>query len=980
MRTKDFIYYASAAVLMAVTTQVASADEVATQMPTVTEGNQYQPATAADIFGGGAVLAQESPSATPSSTVAVAATATSEVINSNTPQVSQASSTTVVVSESRGVASESVVQPNTVASSENARVSTASEVSSEVVAGPAKLTHASDSSNDTDVLKPKASFSIENNNKVTGTFDAVIRNIVAPLGVKEVFVPSWSLANGQDDLIWHKAAKQMDGSYRVTIKAVDHKGEAGNYRADAYVVDRTNKRHYISEKVVCVNYSRPSATLTIENNNAAAGTFDAVVKNIVAPTGVKEILVPSWSLVGGQDDLIWHKATKQADGSYRATIKSSDHKYSTGKYRADAYIVDNFNKRFYLTEKVVEVSLSRPSATLSIENNNAEEGTFDAVVRNIVAPNGLKEILVPSWSLVNGQDDLVWHKASKQADGNYRVTIKASDHKHSVGNYRADVYLVDKDDNRKYLTETVFEVNENKPSGSISILNNNGTGIFDVVISDVYSPKGVRTVKVPIWSETDGQDDIRWYEATRQTDGNYKVTVQVANHKNSTGLYNVHLYYIQNDGSQIGVRGTQTKVTLADPKADLAITGLNNATGSYDLVISNLVAPRGFKEVLVPTWSEKNGQDDIIWYKAAKQANGDYKVTVRSSNHKGDSGLYNSHVYLVDNDGKFIGLGGKQVSLDITKTQGNLTIANNDKNRGTFDVVITNLTNPGGITGVVIPVWSDQNGQDDLVWHNATKQDDGSYKVTISASQHKWNSGKYIVHGYIVDASGKNIGFGATSVDVIAPKKIGSASRGNYDVLNKVIYLDAGHGGYDPGASYFGISEKSLTLAIQSRVKAKLEAEGYQVVTTRTSDTYVDLTDRSRAANASESDIFVSIHINASGSSAAQGIETYYYQPYAEYPSRINAAYHANPTRLSMSDTLANAIQSSLINATGAQNQGVKRRTFAVLRETTAPAVLLELGFLSNPQEAARLNTSAYQETLANAIVAGIKRYYSVYN
>ena len=980
MRTKDFIYYASAAVLMAVTTQVASADEVATQMPTVTEGNQYQPATAADIFGGGAVLAQESPSATPSSTVAVAATATSEVINSNTPQVSQASSTTVVVSESRGVASESVVQPNTVASSENARVSTASEVSSEVVAGPAKLTHASDSSNDTDVLKPKASFSIENNNKVTGTFDAVVRDIVAPLGVKEVLVPSWSLANGQDDLIWHKAAKQMDGSYRVTIKAVDHKGEAGNYRADAYVVDRTNKRHYISEKVVCVNYSRPSATLTIENNNAATGTFDAVVKNIIAPTGVREILVPSWSLVGGQDDLIWHKATKQADGFYRATIKASDHKNSTGKYRADAYIVDNFNKRFYLTEKVVEVSLSRPSATLSIENNNAEEGTFDAVVRNIVAPNGLKEILVPSWSLVNGQDDLVWHKASKQADGNYRVTIKASDHKHSVGNYRADVYLVDKDDNRKYLTETVFEVNENKPSGSISILNNNGTGIFDVVISDVYSPKGVRTVKVPIWSETDGQDDIRWYEATRQTDGNYKVTVQVANHKNSTGLYNVHLYYIQNDGSQIGVRGTQTKVTLADPKADLAITGLNNATGSYDLVISNLVAPRGFKEVLVPTWSEKNGQDDIIWYKAAKQANGDYKVTVRSSNHKGDSGLYNSHVYLVDNDGKFIGLGGKQVSLDITKTQGNLTIANNDKNRGTFDVVITNLTNPGGITGVVIPVWSDQNGQDDLVWHNATKQDDGSYKVTISASQHKWNSGKYIVHGYIVDASGKNIGFGATSVDVIAPKKIGSASRGNYDVLNKVIYLDAGHGGYDPGASYFGISEKSLTLAIQSRVKAKLEAEGYQVVTTRTSDTYVDLTDRSRAANASESDIFVSIHINASGSSAAQGIETYYYQPYAEYPSRINAAYHANPTRLSMSDTLANAIQSSLINATGAQNQGVKRRTFAVLRETTAPAVLLELGFLSNPQEAARLNTSAYQETLANAIVAGIKRYYSVYN
>jgi len=700
MRTKDFIYYASAAVLMAVTTQVASADEVATQIPTVAEGSHYQAATAADIFGGDGVLVKDAPSSSAASTMATPPTATSEVANSSTPQVSQSVVVSTETSESRTATSESVAKVSSVASSENTSTSSVSEVSSAASTEPERLTH-SVSGQTADVLIPKANFSIENNNQATGTFDAVVRDIVAPLGIKEVLVPSWSLANGQDDLIWHKAAKQMDGSYRVTIKAVDHKGEAGNYRADAYVVDLTNKRHYISEKVVSVNYSRPSASLVIENNNAVTGTFDAVVKNIIAPTGLKEILVPSWSLVGGQDDLIWHKATKQADGSYRATIKASDHKNSTGNYRADAYIVDNFNKCFYLTEKVVEVSQSRPSASLTIENNNVATGTFDAVIRNIVAPNGLKEVLVPSWSLVNGQDDLVWHKASKQADGSYRVTIKASDHKHSTGKYRADAYLIDNAGNRQYLTETVVEVSETKPSGSISILNNNGAGSFDVLISDVYSPKGVRTVQVPIWSEKDGQDDIRWYEATRQADGSYKVNVQVANHKYSTGTYNVHLYYIQNDGSQVGVGATQTKVTLSEPKADLAITSLNNATGSYDLVISNLVAPYGFKEVLVPTWSEKNGQDDIIWYKAAKQANGDYKVTVRSSNHKGDSGLYNSHVYLVDNDGKFIGLGGKQATLDITKTQGTLTIVNNDKNRGTFDVVITNLTNPGGITGEI---------------------------------------------------------------------------------------------------------------------------------------------------------------------------------------------------------------------------------------------------------------------------------------
>ena len=410
-------------------------------------------------------------------------------------------------------------------------------------------------------LKPKASFAIENNNTKNGTFDAVITNISAPLGVKEVLVPSWSLEKGQDDLVWHKATKQADGSYRVTIKASEHKGNKGNYRADAYIVDNSSNRHYIAEKVVSVNYARPSGVLTIENNNTVSGTFDAVVRNIVAPTGLKEVLVPSWSLAGGQDDLIWHKATRQSDGSYRVTIKATDHKNSTGKYRADAYIVDDSNKRFYLTEKVVEVTQTRPSARLSIENNNADLGTFDAVIRNIVAPNGVKEVLVPSWSLVNGQDDLVWHKATRQSDGSYRVTIKSSEHKNSLGNYRADVYIVDNANQRHYVTETIVDVKHNKPVGTISVINNNKeTGTFDVIISNVYSPKGVRTVQVPTWSEVNGQDDLTWYEATRQSDGTYKVSVKASDHKFSTGTYHVHLYYIQGDGSQVGVGGTTVQV------------------------------------------------------------------------------------------------------------------------------------------------------------------------------------------------------------------------------------------------------------------------------------------------------------------------------------------------------------------------------------------------------------------------------------
>ena len=501
-------------------------------------------------------------------------------------------------------------------------------------------------------LKPKASFAIENNNAKAGTFDAVITNISAPLGVKEVLVPSWSLENGQDDLIWHKATKQNDGSYRVTIKASEHKGNKGNYRADAYIVDNSNNRHYIAEKVVSVEYARPSGVLTIENNNTAAGTFDAVVRNIVAPTGLKEVLVPSWSLAGGQDDLIWHKATRQADGSYRVTIKATDHKNSTGKYRADAYIVDDSNKRFYLTEKVVEVTQTRPSASLVIENNSADLGTFDAVIRNIVAPNGVKEVLVPSWSLVNGQDDLVWHKASRQSDGSYRVTIKASEHKNSLGNYRADLYIVDNANQRHYVTETIVDVKHNKPVGTISVVNNNkDTGTFDVIISDVYSPKGVRTVQVPIWSEKDGQDDIRWYEAIRQANGTYTVNVQATNHKNSTGLYNIHLYYILNDGSQVGVGGTTTTLEFrnAKTKTQTYITNVNSEAGSFTVVVDQAPQGRQIKNIRVAVWSESN-QGNLSWYNTAPTGS-HTEINVSTVNHKNLIGNYTTHVYVdyVDN-------------------------------------------------------------------------------------------------------------------------------------------------------------------------------------------------------------------------------------------------------------------------------------------------------------------------------------------
>ena len=616
-------------------------------------------------------------------------------------------------------------------------------------------------------LKPKASFAIENNNVNAGTFDAVITNISAPLGVKEVLVPSWSLENGQDDLIWHKATKQSDGSYRVTIKASEHKGNKGNYRADAYIVDNSNNRHYISEKVVSVDYARPSGVLTIENNNTATGTFDAVVRNIVAPTGLKEVLVPSWSLENGQDDLIWHKATKQSDGSYRVTIKASEHKGNKGNYRADAYIVDNSNNRHYISEKVVSVDYARPSGVLTIENNNTATGTFDAVVRNIVAPTGLKEVLVPSWSLDGGQDDLIWHKAIRQADGSYRVTIKATDHKNSTGKYRADAYIVDDSNKRFYLTEKVVEVTRTRPSASLVIENNNADlGTFDAVIRNIVAPNGVKEVLVPSWSLVNGQDDLVWHKASRQSDGSYRVTIKASEHKNSLGNYRADLYIVDNANQRHYITETIVDVKHNKPVGTISVVNNNKDTGTFDVVISDVYSSKGVRTVQVPIWSEKDGQDDICWYEATRQANGTYTVNVQATNHKNSTGLYNIHLYYILNDGSQVSVGGTTTTLEFrnakTKTQTYITNVNSEA--GSFTVVVDQAPQGRQIKNIHVAVWSESN-QGNLSWYNTAPT--GTHtEINVSTVNHKNLIGNYTTHVYVdyVDNTEDGFNLGETAL------------------------------------------------------------------------------------------------------------------------------------------------------------------------------------------------------------------------
>lgn len=216
------------------------------------------------------------------------------------------------------------------------------------------------------------------------------------------------------------------------------------------------------------------------------------------------------------------------------------------------------------------------------------------------------------------------------------------------------------------------------------------------------------------------------------------------------------------------------------------------------------------------------------------------------------------------------------------------------------------------------------------------------------------------------------------------------------------VVIDAGHGGKDNGATTSAASqlpEKEITLDIARKLRALLEQSGFEVVVTRDDDRFLPLRDRARVANASSSDIFVSIHVNSIVKhTSSHGIETYYLGPTNDPSLTRLAAAENQASGYSLADMrrlldgiyadvrrdesrrLASAVQSKLFtgllrNDAGLENWGVKRAPFIVLVATEMPAVLAEVGCISNTREAAMLQKPEYRQQIAQALFHGIHAY-----
>ena len=332
-----------------------------------------------------------------------------------------------------------------------------------------------------------------------------------------------------------------------------------------------------------------------------------------------------WGQQDGQNDLHWYQARKQ-NGHWVAEVPLINHQ-ETGTYMVHVYNQNGLPQGLLDHGTVVVDNLVQPEKP-ALKAALSADGRY--LNLTLTGGSGLTQVWFPTWSQVNGQDDLRWHEASRQADGSWTCRIALSDHS-GTGVYFIHAYGNTKKNLVAHTTVTVPQPSQPVRSGMQAVLSADGR-YLDVTLA---GRSDLAKVWFPTWSAVNGQDDLRWYEATKQPDGSWTCRVPLANHKSAGGFF-LHAY--GNNKKNLVAHTTASVSQVVSPQV---WTRLHDG-GRYMTV--TLTGRSDLTKVWFPTWGAANGQDDLQWYQAVRQSNGDWSYTVNLSQHR-DKGTYFIHVY-----------------------------------------------------------------------------------------------------------------------------------------------------------------------------------------------------------------------------------------------------------------------------------------------------------------------------------------------
>ncbi|WP_158568177.1 GBS Bsp-like repeat-containing protein [Coprobacillus sp. AF33-1AC] len=394
--------------------------------------------------------------------------------------------------------------------------------------------------------------------------------------------------------------------------------------------------------------------------------------------------------------------------------------------------------------KIASIEINVLKDVLGVSLNNDE--TEAKLKFYNVNQEKFKSMMFAVWSEEGGQDDLRWYTAGKEGE-DYVTSVNIKNHK-TTGRYQVHCYMIDNEGNYVYLTNTTFEIA--RPDIKMSA-ENIGKGRFKINLDIANGANSIEKLEVPVWSDKNGQDDIIWYRAKKEEEGHYSVTVDVKNHKGDIGNYSYAGYATLKSGIFVGSNDNNQTATVGIQLGSLKTDVGENET-EVKIVLKDTDIECIGKNIKYAVWSEEGGQDDLRWYTAGKEGE-DYISNVSIKNHK-TTGRYQVHCYMIDNEGNYVYL--TNTTFEIARPDIKMSAQNIGKGRFKINLDIANGAN--SIEKLEVPVWSDKNGQDDIIWYVAKKEKEGRYSVIVDVKNHKGDIGNYSYAGYATLKSGIFVG------------------------------------------------------------------------------------------------------------------------------------------------------------------------------------------------------------------------------
>lgn len=471
------------------------------------------------------------------------------------------------------------------------------------------------------------------------------------------------------------------------------------------------------------------------------------------PEYIDNIMVPVWSDVNGQDDLVWYTAKKMSDSDeYVVDVNIKKHKYSLGKYNVGVYITDVTGRQYGVSSLETEMMLRQGS----IDIKEKDGLNYLVTIKDFEVPGGATSVLVPIWSEVNGQDDLIWYTAKKNAKDQYEINLDVSKHK-GLGKYWINAYAVQPNGNLMGLGNTNISV-ESPALGKMQVESDKESGKLKITVPVNKNAGLIKNVLIPIWSDKN-QGNLVWYTAKKNAKNEYVVETNIKNHKYHSGIYWIDVYMTDITGMLTGVEGTQCDMS---PDYDnLTAKDIDGSESVYQLNLNNLKVPGGEKGVLFAVWGNAGGQNDLRWYTAENLGKHNYGLKVSITNHK-ELGAYNVNAYYITRNNELQGIASTTFNVSQATKCAGIQVSEVNGNKGTFKVTVSGVFAPSSVQTVQIPMWCADN-QSDIVWYTAIKEAEGIYSAIMNVKNHAYHFGNYKINVYATMGNGIFSGVGGTS-------------------------------------------------------------------------------------------------------------------------------------------------------------------------------------------------------------------------